>query len=219
MSSDRRILCARTHAGLLQPATAFLRSESSNGPIVVIASEKLAADELTWTACRQIFTGVYRHTVSQLALEIARPALAASGVYVAGTLALEAIAALVVDRARSRQALQYFAPVADRPRFARALLRTITELRLEHVASHQLRGFPGAPAGLALLMDAFEAELRAREVADLAAGMSTAVHVLASAAHPYCGAAVLLLCPGLKHRAERDLIQSLTGQARAVLAL
>lgn len=206
--------------------------------MVVVASEKLAADEATWAACSahavcasnwgplwagsngdNVFTGIYRHTLSQLALDMARPALAAGGAYVAGSLALEAIVALIVNRARNERTLRYFGPVADRPRFARALLATLTELRLENIEPEQLRTLEGAPADLALLMDAFEAELHARDLADLPIAMRTAADVLAAGRHPYCGAAVLLLCPGMRHHAERELIKALSNQARAVLSV
>jgi hypothetical protein len=157
----------------------------------------MAADELTWAACDKVLTGIYRHTPSQLALELSRGTLAAQSVSVAGALALEAIAALVSSRARDEAALPYFGLVADRPRFARAVLRTVTELRLEYIAPHQLRQFEGAPADLAILVDAFEAELAGRDVADLAMCMRTAADMLASGRHTYCGAAVMLLCPAL----------------------
>lgn len=179
----------------------------------------MAADELTWAACETVLTGIYRHTPSQLALELSRAALATQGVSVAGALVLESIAALVSNRARDEAALPYFGPVADRPRFARAVLRTITELRLEYIAPHQLRQFEGAPADLAILVDAFEAELAERDVADLAMCMRTATDMLACGRHTYCGAAVMLLCPALQYRAEQELIEALVGGARAVLAL
>ena len=159
---------------------------------------------MTWAACDTVLTGIYRHTPAQLALELSRAALAAQGVSVAGALVLESIAALVSNRARDEAALPYFGPVADRPRFARVVLRTITELRLEYIAPHQLRQFEGAPADLAILVDAFEAELAERDVADLAMCMRTATDVLSFGRHTYCGAAVMLLCPALQYRAEKE---------------
>jgi len=219
VSTQRSALTAKSYGALLEPAKQFIRIEAGNGAIVVVAAEKIAADELTWAACETVLGGVYRHTPSQLALEVSRACLAAQGVSTAGALALEAIAALITNRARAQAALPYFGPVADRPRFARAVLRTITELRLELIASQQLRQFGGAPAELAVLLEEFEAQLAEREIADLATAMRTAVDVVSSGKHPYCGAAVLLLCPGLQYQAERELIKALVGGARAVLAL
>lgn len=219
VSTERSALTAKSYGALLQPAKQFIRIEAGNGAIVVVAAEKIAADELTWAACQTVLGGVYRHTPAQLALEVSRASLAAQGVSAVGALALEAIAALITNRAREQAALPYFGPVADRPRFARAVLRTITELRLELIASQQLRQFGGAPAELAILLAEFEAELAERDIADLATAMRTAADVVLSGRHPYCGAAVLLLCPGLQYQAERELIKALVGGARAVLAL
>lgn len=112
VSTHRRALSAKSQIALLEPAKRFIRTEAGDGPIVIVGADKMAADELTWAACDTVFTGIYRHTPSQLALELSLGALAGHGV-----------------------------SVADRPRFARAVPRTITELRLEYIAAHQLRQF------------------------------------------------------------------------------
>ena len=48
-------------------------------------------------------------------------------------LGIEALAARIVHAAATAQRLPYFAPVAQTPGFARALAKTITELRLQNV--------------------------------------------------------------------------------------
>ena len=60
-------------------------------------------------------------------------------------LGIEALAARIVHTAATAKALPYFAPVAQTPGFARALAKTITELRLQNVAGRAVANRPTWP--------------------------------------------------------------------------
>src|SRR5689334_18468948 len=90
--------------------------------------------------------GVHRVTLVQAAAELARSAMAERGLAPLSSLGREAVAARIAQKALEQSELSYFHPVAALPGFARALARTIVELRLAGVGPEQLtsEGAPGA---------------------------------------------------------------------------
>ena len=84
--------------------------------------------------------GLRRNTLIQWAASLARPRMAERGMVPLSLflLGLEAVAARIVHAARQAEELDYFAPVAGLPGFARALGRTLGELRLAGVTPEQL---------------------------------------------------------------------------------
>src|ERR1700678_2098260 len=89
--------------------------------------------------------GLHRTTLVQFAAELARPQMALLGLAPLSALGAEAIAARVVHAERDSRPLAYFGSVAAMPGFARALARTLAELRLARVAPASLHetGLPG----------------------------------------------------------------------------
>jgi hypothetical protein len=65
----------------------------------------------------------------------------------------------------------------------------------------------------------FETELAEHRVPEGAMAIEAARETLAEGIHSYCGAAAVLLCPGLERRAEEELIAALAACSRSVLAL
>ncbi len=119
--------------------------------------------------------GIHRMTLIGLARELAAPAIANAGLTPISALGLEAIAAQLTHRAIENRELHYFAPVAGLPGFARALARTISELRLAGITAEDLRaetkdgnGDGDAPGDLAMLLEAYEDALREASLIDLA---------------------------------------------------
>src|SRR5207247_6504308 len=99
----------------------------------------------------------------QVASELARSAMAERGLAPLSSLGREAVAARIAQKAQERGELSYFHPVAALPGFARALARTIVELRLARVLPKQL------PPDLATLLELYQSELEERSVVDLPA--------------------------------------------------
>src|SRR5258708_4782349 len=102
------------------------------------AGESLAQNRTNWA-------GVHRITLTQLASSLARPVMAEHGLAPIDALGVEAVSARVVFAAQQHGELGYYGPVASSPGFARALARTLGELRLAGVRPDDLAG-AGAPA-------------------------------------------------------------------------
>ena len=151
----------------------------------------------------------------QFAAELARPEMARLGLAPLSSLGVEALAARVIHAESVSQPFAYFGAVAAMPGFARALARTISELRLARVAPSSLRetGAPGAD--LARLLTRYALELEDRSLADLAAVFEMAAE---ARAHRWLGLPLLFLDPPLDSFAHREFFRYLTGQAPQVIA-
>lgn len=160
--------------------------------------------------------GVHQLTLTQIAAELARPAMAANGLVPLSSLGMEAVAARVVHIARSARELTYFLPVAESPGFAKALSRTLRELRMARITPEDVSktGAPGEDLGR--LLARFEEELDVRKLADLALMMELAVAGIEG--HRLSGLPLLLLDPPLDSLGHLELIRALAQRAPAVLA-
>jgi len=89
--------------------------------------------------------GAHVLTLTQLAGTLAAPEMADAGLTPLTRLGAEAVAARVAHAALKKNGLSYFTPVADMPGFARAVARTLTEVRFEGLTPNDLRkgGRPG----------------------------------------------------------------------------
>jgi CRISPR/Cas system-associated exonuclease Cas4 (RecB family) len=141
--------------------------------------------------------------------------MALRGLAPLSALGVEAIAARVIHAERESQPLAYFESVAAMPGFARALARTLAELRLARVAPESLRktGAPGED--LARLLIRYSSELEVRSLADLAR-----VFELAGKAnsHRWLSLPLLFLDAPLDSLAHREFFRSIAEQAPAVFA-
>jgi len=159
--------------------------------------------------------GLHRTTLIQFAAELARPEMAFRGLAPLSSLGVEAIAARVIHAERESRPLAYFESVAAMPGFARALARTLGELRLARVLPESLRktGTPGED--LARLLTRYSSELDARSLADL-----SRVFELAGEAksHRWLGLPLLFLDVPLDSLAHREFFRSIAEQAPAVFA-
>lgn len=190
-------------------ASAFLATHAkASGRVVVVGRTKLAAQELIRQVARERghVVGAESHTLRGLAGTMARLHLARAGTVPAGTLTMEAV--LARGLAKHKDALGRFLPIREEPGLARALTRTLTELRLERV-DEDIVGDPS----LARLLGVFEAELAAAGLCDPAAVILAACEDAKSLA----GAALLLLDVPCMHRLEADLVTALSAQAGAML--
>ncbi len=131
---------------------------------------------------------------------------------------MDALASRTVSVARTAKLLKYFEPVANLPGFARALARTLAELRLAQVspADVSTTGLPGRDLGELLAL--YEAELADRRLADLARVLELATEAASIATHRWLGLPLLLLDSPLESRAHADLFECVAARAPAVLA-
>jgi ATP-dependent helicase/nuclease subunit B len=162
--------------------------------------------------------GLHRNTLVQWAASLARPIMAERGLAPLSALGLEAVAARVVHGARQDGELAYFAPVAGLPGFARAVARTLGELRLAGVTPEQLNG-DGSRASLAHLLHRYCAELAERSLADMAMVFELAGEVVENRHNPVAGLPLLLFDAPLESQAYKDFFIRLADRAPDVLAL
>jgi ATP-dependent helicase/DNAse subunit B len=155
----RALVHSRSNATLLDRAAAFLAAKDPHSEIVIIAPTRAAAAELAIRAFPSGCQGVHALTLTQLAANLAAQPMGRLALAPISRLGIEALAARIVHTATTAKDLPYFAPVAQTPGFARALAKTITELRLHNVTPSDV-----TPAGrdLAHLLSLYEEELAAR---------------------------------------------------------
>src|SRR5947207_12147078 len=123
-------------AARLAAAAAFVERFPAATEVLMVAATREAADDLARrvTAERGAPFGLHRASLVQLAVRLAATEMARLGVAPATALGAQAVAARVSFEALRDRALDYFAPVARFPGFARALAATLAELRLGGVA-------------------------------------------------------------------------------------
>ncbi len=242
-----RLVKSRSNGRILEAAAEFLASHHES---LVITPGHSAGEELVH-CIRGLAgvhqsrgnAGVHRVTLVQLASDLARPAMAQFGLAPLTSLGLEALAARAVHRAREepeqKHALNYFEPVANLPGFARALARTLSELRLARVggdaltqacdpsaagANPSVAGANPSAAGadpcqdLARLLALYESELEERSLADLARVFELASRAAESGEHRWLGLPLLLLDTPLDSEAHRDFFARVASRAPVVLA-
>ncbi|MBL8227767.1 MAG: PD-(D/E)XK nuclease family protein [Bryobacterales bacterium] len=161
------VRCYNSYAELIEAAGVFLREHSADSEVLVVGPTRGAVDDLlrfhtTATA------GVHRYTMHQLVGTLSASPLAERGMVPVNRLGVEALAARAVHHVAAKDGLEYFEPVSRSPGFARALARTLMDLRLYNPDPEQLRaaGLPGED--LARLRAVYEDLLQEGGLADYA---------------------------------------------------
>jgi ATP-dependent helicase/nuclease subunit B len=151
----------------------------------------------------------------QCAAELARPEMSRRRLAPLSALGVEAIAARVIHAERDSRPFAYFEGVAAMPGFARALARTLADLRLARVAPQALKktGAPGED--LARLLTRYVSELEERSLADLARVFELAAQVTA---HRWLGLPLVVLDTPVDSYAHREFFRFLVEQAPSVFA-
>src|SRR5712691_12022 len=211
------VLVSASAAERLAAARRFIASQQAGVRVLIVGASRGAADDLARevSAALPATFGIQRLTLTQLAARTAMVALADNGVTPSTWLGTEAVATRAVFDTIGAAALRYFAPVAGRPGFPRALARTLQELRLAGVADSALARVPLAGGDLAVLLDRFDTCFHAASTVDRATLLRTAARLLRDRS---VADTVLLLDVPLEHAAERDLVDALLAGARSVLA-
>ena len=201
---------AHSNDALLRRGIEFIRGRS---PVLVLAETREAADDLVRVYCsttRGALGGVYRHTIRDLALTLSAAPMLERGLVPVHRLAREAIAFEIT--ARSRAKLTYLAPVAGFPGFARALARTLEDLRLNSVTIDEIGAIGRSGPDLALLLIAYERALHERNFADHADRCALALGSIQARA-------LLIVDPRLHSRLEQRLLNGLKSVASDWLEL
>src|SRR5512133_1047388 len=186
-------------------AVEFVREFSGTGPVLVLATEREAAEEVARIACTDALIGVRRLGFRELVLDLASEGMNRQGLAPVGRVVREALAA----RVTASTALSYLKPVAGFPGFPRALTDTFEELRLNGVAPEQLRECGQSGPDLAKLLAAYERELTERGFADHALRVELALEESRLA-----DTAVVAVNVQPRTRLERELLGSVMRWAR-----
>ena len=183
-----------------------------------MAATRAAADEFARAGCGPGWGGVHRFTLAQFAAQLATAPAANRNLAPLGSMAAEALAARIVHRLDRTGQLAYFAPVASMPGFARALSRTLGELRHERTDAAALArsGPPGAD--LAHLLALYESELRERGFADFATLLRLATETARDGTHRLLGLPLVLLDVPLDTVLLRDFVAAIAARSPAVFA-
>ena len=154
----------------LSNATEWLTRYPLDTEMLIISASREAGDEFVRNAALKSDAqfGLARITLDRLAVNLAAPILAESGRVPATALSLEALTARCVHLLVADEALSYFAPVAKRPGFPRAVARTLDELRMNDVDIEAVRRLSRGGADLAALAECVERELASAKLADRA---------------------------------------------------
>ena len=206
----------------LAEARAFVASHMAEAADVhIVGATRGAADDLarSLAAGAAATIGLHRFSLTQLAVRLAAPSLAADGYSLSTYLGSEAVAARAAFDAQQAGALAYFAPVARTPGFARALARTLQELRLAQVPPDALSALPFGGRDLAALLERFEQHFDGAAARDRATLFSVAASVAAAGgtAGFDLSAPLLLLDVPLDSHVEFALVRALMTASRAVV--
>jgi len=211
----RSLVQSASYAVLLDRAAEFLASLKGQAEVVVLAQSRGAADDFARASCGAGLLGVHRMTLTGLAVDLAEGPLARAGLTPVGGLGAEAMVARVIHKLKA-DSIPYFQPVADTPGLARAVARTIAELRLEGVRPEQVAatGLPGRD--LARMAALYEEELAGRSAADFALLLRCAIAAAREGKHRLLGLPVVLLDIDLDSSLRRQLAEALLDRAPAV---
>lgn len=208
----------------LAAALEWLNDFPPDGEIQVLSPTKEAGDEFVRTALTAAGTstarfGLVRLTLERLAHNLAAPILAGSGRVPTTLLSLEALTARAVHLLVEGKSLTYFAPVAKRPGFPRAVARTLDELRMNAIDIETIRVLPRGGPDLAALAECVERELASAKLADRSLVFETAINAATNGSQlQSAGVPLLLLDLPVVSAREAGLVEALAARAPSVLA-
>jgi ATP-dependent helicase/nuclease subunit B len=193
-SAKRRILEAQGFISRTLPS-------GQGGALTLIGASREAVRRLV--IARETPASVFynTHTLYSFALELAHPELAKRGLVPASPSVLFAVAARIVFRLENEKQLAELSELADKPGLPRAVLRSLTELRMAGVFEGQQ-----LPKALGALLQAYVLELANDAVADRAQVYALATERLAAQG---LSSAVLCLDVQANSACERSFLTAL----------
>src|SRR5437773_5642890 len=181
--SKAKLIISHDSRTRLDSASGWLNVFPPDTEILVLSPTREAGDEFVCNAvsgngkrdAASARFGLLRLTLDRLAANLAAPILAGNNRVPTTNLSLEALTARVVHLLVSEQKLSYFAPVARRPGFPRAVARTLNELRMNAVDIEAIRRLPRGGPDLAELAECVDRELALAKLADRSAVFEAAI--------------------------------------------
>jgi CRISPR/Cas system-associated exonuclease Cas4 (RecB family) len=218
MADSFRIVQSTSAVARLDAAAAFLGQFPPTQSITIVGATRGAVDDFVRRVARRraATLGLARVSLTQLAARLAAPQLAGAGVAAGSLLGAEAIAARAAFDAASERRLSYLAEVALTHGFARALARTVMDLRMAGVPAAAVAGSGQAGPDLAILLARVTDELIHAATADRARLFAAAA--AACAGDPAARQPLLLLDIAVASPAEARFVEALTRTAARVLA-
>ena len=203
----------------LREARAFINAFAPGDEVLLLGASRGAVDDLARSIAieKGATFGLHRLSFTQLAARLAALQLASGDRTPATTLGHEAVATRATFEADKDEALEYFSPVARTPGFAKALARTLMELRLAGVAAGRLHEAARSGPDLAELMNRVELLMHDAGASDRAALFETATKALGSGDAGWPRMPVLLLDVPFDSEGESRFLWALADQAPAAL--
>jgi ATP-dependent helicase/nuclease subunit B len=199
-------ISAPNYQACVRRAVDFVREHSRSSQVLVVGATTEAAAEVVRLACEDAVVGAHAISLRNLARVVAEPRLCKFGLTEISAIGREALIASIAPNAK----LEYLAPIAHTQGFARALSRTLRELRMEMAS---------VADDLATLLAAYEKELEAQQYADVATVFRFAIEVVRERGHAFCGIPVIFLDVPAPHALERQFVDAIAGSAPEALVL
>ncbi|TMB34482.1 MAG: PD-(D/E)XK nuclease family protein [Deltaproteobacteria bacterium] len=216
-SGQKRLFISPSAQARQERAARWLSGRREGEQVLVVAFSQVAAAEIARSARRPATFGWHRFSLDGAAAAVASQVLAARRLVPVGELAIEALCARVVHACAGTGELGRLQPLVGRPGLARALARTLGEIRLAGIAPDALR--PIRPE-LADLLRIYEAELSRARLADRATVLALASERIRDGIeHPILGHPLLLADLSLQSALERNLVAALARRTGDVLAV
>lgn len=215
-----RIITSTSAAARLEAARAFLRQRSPTAQALIVGASRGASDDLARSIAKEAGAtfGLVRFSLTELAVRAAACRLAGTRRAPASHAAAEALAARAVFDSIAEGELTYFTPVASMPGFARALARTLHELRLAGIGGERLHAIDAAAADIGRLLQRFDAEREGALLDDRAALFRLGAEACAAGEARWAQWPTVLLDVPLDSKVERDFVAALVARAPDVLA-
>src|SRR6266851_3943081 len=200
-SPARTLVTSCSASARLRRAAEWLAQRPTSERVLVVGATLDAASELLREVATRVPAafGWERITFGRLAALAAGKALREQGLSPLSPLGVEAVCARLVHQLGGKGELGRFQPVWKQPGLARALARTLQELRLAAAR-------PGGDLGR--LLKAYEADLARANLADRAQVFRLAIE---GDAHPLLARPALLLDVPLQTELEAQLVARLSG--------
>ncbi len=211
----RRLVRASTYAQLLDRAADFLRAHRDR-EVLLVAPTRPSADDLLRLRLGDS-AGVHRVTLGMLTRNLAEDDIAERGLAPLNALGAEALVVRAIYLVRRESHLAYFEPVASSPGFARAVARTLRELRIHGVTPRQVASTGEPGRDLALLQARYVELLAEGRLADYPELLRLAAARAELGGHRWAGLPLLLLDVALDSGLPQQLVQALAAKAPQTL--
>src|SRR5436853_4686486 len=203
----------------LDAARRWLQQLPRDGEVLILAPHGHAAGELLRAEVSDSGTrfGVQRYTLDRLAARLALPELARRGAASATSLSLVAVVTRAIHTLLETGGVGPFQPIARRPGFPHAVVRTWQELRGAGLTASSLPSQGSEVSSLATILAQTERELTSMKLADRAEIFRLAREAVERG--EVAGMPILLLDLALDQTIETDLVGALMDRAPRGMAI